>query len=51
VAGNEILEVWKALGVISFSIPNGRAQMVNLQHINDSLSEIKNDLRSLKMRS
>jgi transcriptional regulator with XRE-family HTH domain len=51
VAGNEILEVWKALGVISFSIPNGKAQMVNLQHINDSLSEIKKDLRSLKMRS
>ncbi|MFY0674865.1 MAG: helix-turn-helix domain-containing protein [Bacteroidia bacterium] len=51
VLGNEILEVWKALGVISFSIPSGKSQMVNLQHINDSLSEIKADLKSLKMRS
>lgn len=51
VAGEEVLEVWKALGVISFAIPDGKAQMVNLQNISDSLSEIKQDLKTLKMLS
>ncbi len=45
-----ILEVWKAIGLINFSLPNGNTQLINLQAINDSLVEIKNDLKSLKTR-
>ncbi|MGB0431221.1 MAG: helix-turn-helix domain-containing protein [Bacteroidia bacterium] len=50
LSADNIIEVWKAVGVVTFALPSGNSQEVNLQNINDSLAEIKKDLQSLKTR-
>lgn len=48
VKAEDILEVWMALGTISFNISAEKQHFINLQQIQESLNDIKNDLNELK---
>ncbi|MBI1182810.1 helix-turn-helix domain-containing protein [bacterium] len=50
VSTDEIVEVWKALGLISFKLPDSEQQFINLRSLNDILTEIRQDIKTLKPR-
>jgi len=47
VHADQLLEIWKVLGYISFSLPEPGTEPKGLQEIRESLGEIKKDLRVL----
>ncbi len=51
VALSELLEVWKAVGFVSFEFPKaGSCELLNSKNLSDAFKEIKKDLEEIKGR-
>lgn len=47
---NEVLEVWKALGTVSFALPDFAHQPINIKELASAFREMKEDIKEIKSR-
>jgi len=45
---DEVLEIWKGLGTISFELPNSSVDFTNLQKVMEAINNIQRDVSDLK---
>ncbi len=48
---DEILEIWRGLGTISFDLPNSTVDYTNLQQVMQAINNIQKDMSDLKNKN
>ncbi len=50
ISAGQVIEVWKATGYTSFSLPETEYQQVDVHQMNDAIARLKNDVDQLKKK-